>query len=422
VGEWIEIELVEEPDRQRRVALERAVPKPPRHPPRLEGRNRRLVGIGAAAAVVIGIGWAVSRAGGDVSTGAPSATLDDESANSAEQRAVDTTQPAPSTTRPRTTTTTGPPVVVEEFGGPLLPAPTGIALVGFTTDGDLLDIDLDTGQMTTTDLRGSSGNAQATIVAGADWTYVQPWDGNSSFVVPRGQTPVDVASNAPFYGGGVFRGPDPNTMWTIQIDPSSGSVGGLDLVGLDGESLGRSIDLGGGWWPTHSDLAGGLIMQAGGGVYIVSEVGARRIAAGEFVGAGVNHLLVRACDEVLACGLFVVDRVSGEQRQVPGIEAGAVAQFYGWTGTESAAVSPDGTAAISFGLDESEQVLSLVSTDTGEHRPLTRVTESLSVAWSDDSRFVVVNHDRTLVAYDRDTGSEVSLDIVPPLFNFVARP
>ena len=222
MGEWIEIELDEEPARQRRVALEPAVPKPPRHPPRLGGRNRRLVGIGAGVAVVIGIGWAVSQAGGDVPTSAPSSTLDDESTNSAEQRAVDTTQPVPSTTRPRTTTTTGPPLVVEELGGPLLPAPTGIALVGFTTDGDLLDIDLDTGQMTTTDLPGGSGSA-ATIVAGADWTYVQPWDGNWSFMVPRGQAPVDSTSNALSFGA-VFRGPDPNTMWAIQVEPSSGSL------------------------------------------------------------------------------------------------------------------------------------------------------------------------------------------------------
>ena len=116
MGEWIEIELVEEPTRQRRVALEPTVPKPPRDPAPLEGRNRRRAGIGVGVAVVVGIVWAVSRSGGDLSTATTPSTLDEPARSSVEQRGVDTTQPAPSTTRPRATTTTGPPLVVDELG------------------------------------------------------------------------------------------------------------------------------------------------------------------------------------------------------------------------------------------------------------------------------------------------------------------
>ena len=76
MGEWIEIELVEEPTRQRRVAAEPTAPKPPRQPS-LGGRNRRRAAIGAGVALAVGIVWVVAQSGGDLETSAPSATLDE---------------------------------------------------------------------------------------------------------------------------------------------------------------------------------------------------------------------------------------------------------------------------------------------------------------------------------------------------------
>jgi hypothetical protein len=211
-------------------------------------------------------------------------------------------------------------------------------------------------------------------------------------------------------------------MWVLESDPFTGSIEGLSLIGLDGEPLGRSIDLRG-WWPMQSDLTGGVVVQAGGGVYAVSEAGARRVADGELVGTGVNHFLVRACDEALACGLFIVDRASGERRQVPVIQVDGQAQYYGWVGTDSASVAPDGTAAILFGLDGDGQAASLLGTDTGVYRTLSRVSNTFSVAWSDDSRYVVYSDGRVLQVHDRRTGDDITFpDLVPRLINFVSRP
>jgi hypothetical protein len=422
VGEWIEIELVEEPTRQRRVEFDPAVPKPPRSPTDHDGRKRRLVAIGAGAAVVAVIGWAMSRSDADVSTEEPSATLDDSPDRSpSSELIVATTRPdGPATTRPRVSTTTGPPLVVTELGASILPTQSGLELVALTVLGDLLDIDLDTGQMITTDL--SSGGGPATIVAGEGWTYFQRWDVSSSVLVPRGQLPEDITPTREM-ANGVYRGPEPDTMWVLQSDPATGRIMGLDLIGLDGESLGRSIDLQG-WWPIQSDLAGGVFVQAGGGVYDVTEAGARRVADGEVVGVGVNHVLVRDCDEAMVCGLFVVDRQSGERRQVPVIRVDGLAQYWGWTGTDSASISPDGTAAILFGLDGGNSGAFLIGTDTGVDRELTSSNGgTFSVAWSDDSRYVVYTDSSKLKVHDRIAGETIEFDAdVPGVVNIAQRP
>jgi hypothetical protein len=426
VGEWIEIELVEEPTRQRHVALEPTAPKPPgdrpRRGPGLGGDNRRRGAIVAGVAVVVGVVWVVAQSGGDPSTSAPPATLDESSDSSPEQLAVETTQPRPSTTRPRSTTTTGPPLVVEQLGGPMLPAPSGLQLVGLTMRGDLLDIDLDTGEMTTTDVPGGSIGAQATLIAGDDWTYVQRWDVNSSFTVQRGQLPVDVTSTGDM-SNGVYRGPEPGTLWTLRSDPTNGRIEGMELVAFDGEPLGRSVDLRG-WYPMQSDLAGGVLVQTGSGVYSLSEAGARRVADGEIAGTGANHFLVRECDDTLECGLFVIDRNSGERRQVPDIRVDGMTQYWGWAGTDAASVSPDGTAAILFGLDGGMPNAALVETVSGAHVELTSMNNGAwSVAWSDDSRFVAYTDNSGLRVYDRTTGETIEFgDDVPPMASFVSRP
>ncbi len=422
MGEWIEIELVEEPTRQRRVAAEPTAPKPPRQPSPLGSRNRRRAAIGAGVALAVGIVWVVAQSGSDLETSAPPSTLDESPDTSPAELSVDVTRPVPSTTRPRTTTTTRPPMVVEELGGQMLPTPTGIQLVGLTAQGDLLDIDLDTGEMTTTDIPGGAAGGMATILAGENWTFVQRWDVNVSFVVPRGEPPVDFAP-PPELAGGAYRGPEPDTVWVPAYEPSTGAIQALNLYRLDGEPLGRSIDMHG-WYPMQSDLAGGVVVQAGGGVYSVSEAGARQVSDGELVGVGANHFLVRSCDEVLACGLFVVDRVTGERRQVPVIKVDGLAQYYGWTGTDSASVSPDGTLAVLFGLDGDGSNASLLGTDTGVYRSIARMTGgSLSVAWSDDSRYVAFINARRFQVYDSDTGETTDFgDIVPLVSNFSSRP
>jgi hypothetical protein len=424
VGEWIEIELVEEPTRQRHVALEPTAPKPsgdpPRHGPALGGDNRRRVAIAAGVAVAVGVVWMVAQSGGEPSTNAPPATLESPD-SSPEQLAVETTQPRPSTTRPRSTTTTGPPLVVEQLGGPMLPSASGLQLVGLTTRGDLLDLDLDTGEMTTTDVPGGSSGAQATILASESWTFIQRWDVSSSFFVPRGQLPVDVSST-PEMANGVYRGPEPETLWTLRSDPTTGRIEGMELVGFGGEPLGRSIDLHG-WWPMQTDLAGGVVVEAGGGVYTVSEAGARRVADGQMAGVGVNHFVVRACDESLVCGLFVVDRQSGERRQVPDLQVDGLSQYWGWTGTDSASVSPDGTAAVLFGLDGGFTGAALVATDTGVSRDLaTADNGTFSVAWSEDSRFLAYIDNATLKVFDRVTAETIEFVDLPPMAAFSSRP
>jgi hypothetical protein len=261
----------------------------------------------------------------------------------------------------------------------------------------------------------------ATIVAGANWTFVQRWDVDASFSVPRGQVPADVSSPSEL-AGGAYRGPDPDTVWVPDFDPLMGAIQGLSLFRLDGEPLGRSIDVQG-WYPMQSDLQGGVVVQAGGGVYVVTEAGARRVGDGELVGVGVNHFLVRSCDETMACGLFVIDRQSGERRQVPVIRVDGLAQYAGWGGTDSASVSPDGTAAILFGLDGDGSNAAILGTDTGTYRTLAQMSDrSLSFAWSDDSRYVAFVNARRFQVYDRVTGDTIDLADDVPLANFATRP
>ena len=59
---------------------------------------------------------------------------------------------------------------------------------------------------------------------------------------------------------------------------------------------------------------------------------------------------------------------------MPVIQVDGLAQYYGWTGTDSASVSPDGTLAVLFGLDGDGSNASLLGTDTGVYRSIARMT------------------------------------------------
>jgi hypothetical protein len=420
VGEWIEIELDEEPTKRRRLPIA-ADAKPPRQPGgRLDWRQRRALAITAGAVVVAGVGWAVSRSDDDgtsaaqttvapASTAPPGVTLAD----------VDTTAAdPPPTTRPRPTTPPGPPVVVAAGSGPMLPSPTGLELVALTTRGDLLDIDVDSGTLVTTDIPGGGSGAPAFIVADTDVTFVQRWDVSTVVVVPRGMEPSEVSDSAELVGG-AYPGPEPGTRWAQTYEPRSGALTALELVRFEGEPLGRRIEVAG-WWPLQSDMRGGVLVQRGGAVYSVNDTGSRLLAPGDLVGAGDNHLVVRTCDATMACTLSVVDWATLEQRPVP--DSGVAARATnGGEGTSTATVAPDGTAMVVVGL-EGDFTPSLLDLNTGEHVSLSSVPSTLSVAWSDDSRYALFTRNTALWAYDRQTGAAVPLEGVPPIVNFVSRP
>ena len=195
---------------------------------------------------------------------------------------------------------------------------------------------------------------------------------SSSFIVPRGELPLDVSST-PEMANGVYRGPDPDTLWTLRSRPDDRSAS-TEWSWSD-STVSRSVD-------RSTCTAGGRCRPT-----LPGESSCRRVAAStpcpkpapggspteRWPGSASTTSSCASATRSLVCGLFVVDRQSGERRQVPDVLVDGMSQYWGWTGTDSASVSPDGTAAVMFGLDGAGFTgAALLATDTGVSRDLAR--------------------------------------------------
>ena len=84
-------------------------------------------------------------------------------------------------------------------------------------------------------------------------------------------------------------------------------------------------------------------LVAPGGTYRAGEEGIQRLADGQVVATGRNHLVVLECDPALQCAAWLVERATGTRTPVP-VES---FQQYAWFGyPQYPVLSPDGTAAI----------------------------------------------------------------------------
>lgn len=321
----------------------------------------------------------------------------------------------------------------------LAPGPTGLVLVGITTDGDFAEIDLDASAYEITSLPEMAGPrsiGDAYVLAARDVTIV------GSNLGPTGQYIVSadgttVASTD--LGELVWsrtRAPGPNEFWIQRTDDVDGhQVSFIRFDVATQQPVGDPVEL-----PSpalqyglSSDGTGRLLLfSPSGGTYVVGHDERRRLSVGSLMAVGPGHILVYECDERLVCEVVLIDSASGERRPTAAGLADVIPAWYYGGGPM---LAPDGSAVVRFGFsfpwqtDPGGQWV-LVDVDSGGMTPIGRPSRGtgfdpavMTIAWSADSRFVVFLDGHQLAIYDRETDTEsVIHPDLPELVSFDARP
>lgn len=355
----IEIELVEHaPTRReaRRTAppsQQLATPAAPAEDlagdPRPAGRGRLVAVVAGVGTAGLLIGWLAGNAGGTEPAGA---------AVTQDSVAPGTTAPPPSfaddpalvepdapriTTSPDrrrlTTTTTTPEVFAVSPIPDIHPALVGLPYEIVTDDGrgQLRFIDLASNTLTTLD--APNGSDTGRLFAGDGWVLVPNGSSPRTLVYRDGiPDPYRILGFSPW---NVLHQPGAPTMWRPDEPLTAGQAGNMIEIEPTGDPTGVAIAL-----PrpaTMIDSTGAFIVAAPGGTYVISAAGTSRLTTGEVIALGPTAALVSECDDALVCTYVVIDRVTGERRQLPNLFHGVRLQQVGWFGHES--ISPDGAVA-----------------------------------------------------------------------------
>ena len=319
---------------------------PTRHP-------RLVVAVAIAGVVAVAVAVALSM-GSDAEPSASGATTSSPATSTTDASPPSTDR----TTSPAVSVTLAPeepPVLLEnriELPPSLaaLGAPTELLLL--SADGVLHTLSLPSGRLGSVALReaveGSGEFEGAEIVVSPDAAAIVIWPDVA--VVPRnGQTSMllDESELPPYFGGvvGWGRGDDGNTQfWAPSYSP--GSEPGAFRIDVNGNVSDADPalipEIG---FDAFVASNGDTFVNDAGGVYQVAPDGsAERIGDGRLSGLSANHLLVRTCTVARVCGLVVVDRTTGQRRDVPpGVVPDRLV-------TDRLDLSPDGSA-VSWVLD-----------------------------------------------------------------------
>lgn len=196
------------------------------------------------------------------------------------------------------------------------PTTTGLQLIGLTQTGDIVQIDVDSRAVVTTAGLPINSDAPSTVFPDVQGALITSYDDVPSI---RFDAATGTVSSTPAFGpsGPLFAGPSPGTAW--QVAERSAPEGlSFDLVDSSGAPLGATIaanaaninDVIG------SDGAGGIIIELDlAGVFVLNAAAApERLTTGELLAVDAQVAYVRECDNTLRCGVFALDRASGERQ------------------------------------------------------------------------------------------------------------
>ena len=369
------------------------------------------------------LGWLIGRTGGsdDVATGdtGPPVTTEVEPA---ELPPGDTLPSAVTTiTRPRPTTTTStlaPPARDFVEVDPRL-AGIELTLVGVERGNVLVDLDLAAQTMTRRDL-GGLRIEPGVLVAGDDWVAIASPYGEQIWVVGDDGLREQVDLGEPW---GLLWQAGTDRFWR-EVDEFGWDQSAFsepttyEEIDLTGEPTGVVLELPFDMWSWQTDPGGGLLVERAGKLYTVDESSISLIGTGELIALSGDIALMRDCDEQLVCGLFVVDRSSGDVRPLPvGTVAGEpklVGAMWGWfSSAMSNTISPDGEMCAVMVSAADGPVLALLDLRSGDVVEVGEDHAVPMVVWSPDGRFVffLTGYDGfgtyeggDLNAYDRRTG------------------
>jgi hypothetical protein len=384
------------------------------------GRNR-LLGVAAGAGVAgLLVGWLAGSAGGDGGTLEPAATVATvPTAGNGPQPSfgenpslVELDAPVLTTAADRQRPVTTPSPVVEShllgLDSRLVGLPYEIVTAG--AGGEIQYVDLARGMITVVDGPASANTGM--LFAGDTWTLVPSGPTGGALLYDDGDpVPRRIENVEPWVLFGI---PGSPTLWMPTDDVQMGRPGQMMEVTPDLEPTGVRIDVPAA--PVMIEPPGNFVVPAASGVYIVSGDGVSRLTTGRLIALGPTVALAEECDEQLTCKYVVIERATGERRDLPGLVRGAPFESVGWWAQSSQTISPDGGFAMVL-LAEYERLtdrgghmvtprLAVVDLVTGQTTPLTEATGGIQsvVRWTADSQFAFFMTDGEVFAYVAGTG------------------
>lgn len=258
-------------------------------------------------------------------------------------------------------------------------------------------IDLATGRVDRTAGTSVDSSGPVSFVAGPHQVLISTADTGSGMVVEDGK-PARPLPRLLQQRSQLFAGP-PGLLWAQDRDEEA--PGSITLVDLNGRPQRPSMSLSGGW--PQPDGRGHLLISDVGGVYEAGGARYRRLTSGVVTGVGPHHYLLLECDLHHRCSRVLLDRTTGVRRRLGAAETARLA-----TGT----LSPDGRhAALVQWRGAEPPRLRVEDLRHGTARRMVGDLDqqygpdaSSSVAWTPDSRWLVMLLDGDITFLDTRTG------------------
>ncbi len=326
-----------------------------------------------------------------------------------------------------------PPVRVTVVGHRLLGVTAHWQLFARGPD-DLLQIQLAQGRITQTYVPPlGSGNPDVAFVIGARDTIIRSQDLVPGYVVPDGRQARQLTGLLAG-SGALIPGPaDVQAVWVTSGLPTSPE---LSLVTLTGHRSGPVIR----FPPDRSQSPATAVSDGRGDALVTTDSftvydagpGWDRLVPGTVVAVGAATWLVVTCDRHNDhCHNQVIDIADGSRRVLRGPVA---TEPYGVSWPPTGVIAPDGsTAAVADSGHRAGLTVHLINLRTGKTTdlgipiglpgtaiPLGGDSNSQSMAWSPDSRWLFVAAEGKLVAVNARTGQAEDLGVTLPAVYQVA--
>ena len=305
------------------------------------------------------------------------------------------------------------PTVESEPGPARASSTTGLELIALTAAGDVAEIDVDSGAVVITDGPGIDSDAPVTVLPDAAGATFISYDNVASMrFIAAERSALEVVGASP--SGPMWPGPTPGSFWQTE---DSDDTAALALVDAQGNGLGASIevDADGSFGLVGSDGGGGVVIEpALGGVFALDgSKPPERITSGELLALNAAVAYVRECDGALQCGVFAVDRATGNRTRVDNTGFSRTGDI-GSRGVPSGQnVSPDGTIAL---VRDSGDPTRCLMIDTAAGRDSWTAVPCVDIAspiiWTPDSAYVLWLADGHATIYERSTRSVRLVDTV----------
>ncbi|MCB0966110.1 MAG: hypothetical protein KDB37_04690, partial [Ilumatobacter sp.] len=395
------------------------------------GDQRRTVAIAAGVGLVaLLLGWVVGRAGGSSDTAtAPATTVDvtvprtttappdDEPRDTIAPVDDPVSRPTlPLVTRPANASDLvehGATITTTKVGIDERLAGQDVVLVGLVGDG-LAELDLGGSTVTDYTLDGLPRSYGPTIVAGADWIVIPMYNGLDPFLVFDDGT-VERPDLMPG-GNQLLHVTGTDLFWRM---PAYWSSDGIELGQVDvaGEPTGVTLELPTNVWPAFADPLGGVIVQASGRWFSVDTEGSSSIGTGDVIALDDDIVLLHDCVALDECGLWRIDRSSGEAVRVPLDLSRLDSPYLGaswWNGDAGSGLSPDARRYVTTIEGDGAPRTVIIDLVTGAITDIEGVRPGPpTMAWTPDGRFVVyLPYDGEPMAYSVATGETFPVVVV----------